>query len=106
MAKKMKDKFIKERLETHLNFLDPIKRSKVKTFESADKKVMVNTSDKKLKKQGNQAFPLLVQAQSLHEKINMKLLMSFPLTAVLLSIRTSDGMLLKTDKAKGMRYLL
>ena len=35
----------------------------------------------------------------------MKLLMSFPLTPVPLSIRTSAGMLLKTDKAKGMCYL-
>ena len=36
----------------------------------------------------------------------MKLLMSFPLTPVQLSIATSDRMLLKTDKAKGMHYLL
>ena len=36
----------------------------------------------------------------------MKILMSFPLTPEPLSIRTSNGMLLKTDKAKGMRYLL
>ena len=32
--------------------------------------------------------------------------MSVPLTPVPLSIGTSDGMLLKTDKAKGIRYLL
>ena len=32
--------------------------------------------------------------------------MSFPLTPVPLSIATSDRMLLKTDKAKGMHYLL
>ena len=36
----------------------------------------------------------------------MKFLISFPLTPVPLSIGTSNGMLLKTDKAKGMRYLL
>ena len=57
MAKKMKDKFIKECLETHLNFLDPIKRSKVKTFESADKKFMVNTSDKKLSIKSRETKP-------------------------------------------------
>ena len=55
---------------------------------------------------GNLAFDLLVQAQSLDEKINMKLLISFPLTPEPLRIGTSDGILLKTDNAKGMGYLL
>ena len=105
-GKEMKDKFIRERLATRINSFDPIKRSKLKTF--ANKKVMVKTLDKRLieyKQQGNLAFQLLVQAQSLDEKINLKLLMSFPLNPVLLSIGTSDGMLLKTDNAKGMRSL-
>ena len=44
----------------------------------------------------------MVQAQSLEEKVNMKLLISFPLIPVSLS----DRMLLKTDQAKGMHYLL
>ena len=108
-GKEVKDKFIRERLATRINSFDPIKRSKLKTFESANKKVMVKTLDKRLieyKQQGNLAFQLLVQAQSLDEKINLKLLMPFPLTPVLLSIGTSDGMLLKTDNVKGMRYLL
>ena len=108
-GKEMKDKFIRERLATRINFFDPIKRSKLKIFESANKKVMVKTSDKRLienKQQGNLAFQLLVQAQSLDEKVNMKLFMSFPLTPVPLSIGTRDGMLLKTGKAKGMLYLL
>ena len=100
----MKDKFIRERLATRINFFDPIKRSKLKTFESVNKKVMVKTSDTRLieyKQQGNLAFQL-----SLDEKVNMKLLMSFPLTPVPLSIGTRDGMLLKRGKAKGMLYLL
>ena len=104
-GKEMKDKFIRGFLVTCINFFDPIKRSNLKTFESANKKVMVKTSDKRLienKQQGNLAFQLLVQAQSLDEKVNMKLFMSFPLTPVPLSIGTSNGMLLKTDKAKGM----
>ena len=93
----MKDKFIRERLETRINFFDLIKRPRLKTFESANKKVMVKTSGKRLieyKQQGNLAFQLLVQAQSLDEKVNMKLLVSFPLTPVSLSIGTSEGMLL------------
>ena len=105
----MKDNIIIERLETHINFLDSIKRSKLKTFESANKKVMVKTSDKRLieyKQQGNLAFQPLAQAEYLDEKVNMKLLMSFPITPVPLSIGTSNAMLLKTDRAKGMHYLL
>ena len=58
------------------------------------------------RQQGNLAFQILVQAQSLDEKENMKLLMSFPLTPVPLGIRTSCGMLFQRDKAKVMRYLL
>ena len=105
----MKDNIIIERLETHINFLDSIKRSKLKTFESANKKVMVKTSDKRLieyQQQGNLAFQFLAQAEYLDKKINMKLLMSFPITPVPLSIGTSNAMLLKTDTAKGMHYLL
>ena len=36
----------------------------------------------------------------------MKLLMSSSLTPVRLYIGASDGMLLKTNKAKGIRYIL
>ena len=106
-SKEMKDKFIKKHLETGINFLEPIKKSKLKTFESVNKKVIVKKYDERLieyKQQGNLAFQ--VQAQSLEEKVNMKLLMSFPLTPVLTGTGTSDRMFLKTDKAKRMRYLL
>ena len=86
-GKEMKDKFIKERLKI-----------KVKNIWKCRQKVMVKTSDKRLikyKQQGNLAFQFLIQTQCLGEKENMKLLMSFPLTPVPLSIGTSDGMLLK-----------
>ena len=55
----MKDKFIRELLATCINFFDAIKRSILKTFESANKKVMVKTSDKRsieYKQQENLAF--------------------------------------------------
>lgn len=48
----------------------------------------------------------MLQAHTLDETANMKLLMAFPLTPVSLIIGTSDGILLKVDKAKRMRYLL
>ena len=100
----MKDKFIKKRLETRINFFDPIKRSKLKTSESVNKKVMVKRLDKRLteyKQQRNLNFQLLVQAHSLEQKVSMKLLMSFPLTPMPLSVEASNRMLLKTDKQKG-----
>ena len=73
-GKEMKDKFIRELLETCINFFDPIKRSMLKTFESANKKVMVKTSDKRsseYKQQENLTFQLLVQAQILEERVNI-----------------------------------
>ena len=69
---------------------------------------MGKTSEKRLieyKQQENLAFKLWVQAHSLDGKVNMKLLMLFPLPPVPLSIGTSNSMILKTDKAKGMCYL-
>ena len=47
-GKEMKDKFIKESLETRIKFFDPTKISKLKIFESANKKVMFKTSEKGL----------------------------------------------------------
>ena len=41
-------KFIKEGLELPTNLFNPIKRSKLKLFESANKKVIVKASDKRL----------------------------------------------------------
>ena len=70
----MKVKFIRERLETRINFFDPIKISKLKTSESANKKVMVKTS--------------------------------FPRTPLPLGTGTRNGMLLKTNKAKGCAVYL
>ena len=58
-GKEMKDKFIRERLATRIIFFDRIKRSMLKTIESANKKVMIKTSDERLieyKQQGNLAW--------------------------------------------------
>ena len=46
---------------------------------------------------------MLSQEQS--EKIDVRELMKYLLMPVLLSISTSDGHLLKTDKSKGFTYL-
>ena len=42
------------------------------------------------KQQGNIAFQLLVQAQSLDEKVDMSLLMAYPLSPVALIFGTSE----------------
>ena len=90
-GKEMKDKFIKERFETRITFFDSITISKLKIFESANKRLWSRHQIKDIlnyKQQENIAFQLLVQGQCLDEKVNMKLLMSFSLTPVLLSIGT------------------
>lgn len=73
-----------------------------------NKTSIVKTSNNKTieyKQQGNVAFQLLVQAQQLNEKVDLFDLMRYPLTPVPYSISTSDGVLLKSDKAKGLNYL-
>ena len=46
-----------------------------------------------------------MQAQLVNEKVDLSELVSYPLTPVPCSLGTSDGMLLTTEKAKGMNFL-
>ena len=80
----------------------------LKTIVHQNKTAKVLTSKNKLieyKQQGNIAFKLLVQSQSLEEKISMKELMTYPLTPIPYSIGTAYNMLLKTEKSKGLHFL-
>ena len=49
---------------------------------------------------------LLVQSQRPDIQIGLGDLMQYPLTPVSFSIGTADGCLAKTDKSKGMKYLI
>ena len=107
-GEKAKEEFIKERLFKKEDFFEPLKRKNLKTFADKNKIAKVRTTRNKIieyKQQGNIAFRLLVQSQCQEEKISMTELMTCPLTPILYSIGTADGLLLKTDKAKGFHYI-
>ena len=104
-----KEKFIQERLEKGENFFEPIKRMNLKTMEDMGKNVKVKTANNKIveyRQQGNVAMQLLVRSQSPELQINLADLLKFPLTPVPFSIGTADGCFAKTDKSKGLKYLL
>ena len=107
-GKDAKDIFIKDRLEKNINFFDPVKRLNLKTLGDMEKKSTVTTTKNKVflyKQQGNIAFQLFVKSQSLGLQLDIKELMTFPLTPVPYSIGTADGFLAKTDKSKCFSYL-
>ena len=104
-----KQEFIKERLEKNVGFSDPIKNLKLKTMTDTKKTIKVKTSQRKIieyKQQGDIAFHLMVKAQSSGNKLDMREIMKYPLTPVPYSLGTSDGFFAKTDKSKGVHYLL
>ncbi len=89
-------------------FFEPISRLRLKRFYDMHKTAKVKTKANKVieyKQQGNIAFRLLVQSQMQGVQLDMKELMTYPLTPVPYSIGTSDGYLAKTDKSKGFTYL-
>ena len=103
-----KQAFISERLQKNERFFDPIKKQKLKTFADVGKALVVKTScnrEIQYKQHANVAFQLLLFSQEQPEKIDMRVLMKYPLMPVPSSIGTPDGFLLKTDKSKGYAYL-
>lgn len=73
------------------------------------KTIKVKTSQRKIieyKQQGDIAFQLMVKAQSSGNKLDLREIMKYPLTPVPYSLGTSDGFFAKTDKSKGVHYLL
>lgn len=73
------------------------------------KRVKLKTSERKVieyKQQGDIAFQLMVKAQSSGSQLNLREIMKYSLTPVPYSIGTSDNFFAKTDKSKGLHYLL
>ena len=73
------------------------------------KRDTIQTSHQKAieyKKQGDIAFSLMVKAQSSGKQLNLREIMNYVLTPVPYSIGTSDNFFTKTDRAKGLHYLL
>ena len=109
VGKNMKREFVSTRLQLNEHFFDPIKRAKLKTMASGSKKTKVTTKENKvveLKQQGNVAFQLLLKLQKTCHTIDLHEIMKYQLTPVPACLGTSDGYLGKTNKAKGMHYLL
>lgn len=109
VGKEQKEKFISERLEKKAGFFDPIRNLKLKTMAVTNKTVKLKTSERKLveyKQQGDIAFQLMVKAQLSGGQLNLREIMKFSLTPVPYSLGTSDNFFAKTDKSKGLHYLL
>ena len=105
---KGKEDFIKERLENNKPFFDPVKRIHLKTFSAMNKSAKLKTSRNKgieYKQQGNIALQLLVKSQNQQSPLDLKELMTYPLTPVPYCIGTSHGFLAKTDKSNGFHFL-
>ena len=81
----------------------------LKTMVDMGKNVKVKTANNKIveyRQQGNVAMQLLVRSQTPELKIDLADLMKYPLTPVPFSTGTADGCFAKTDKSKGLKYLL
>ena len=105
---KAKEDFIKERLENNKPFFDPVKRIHLKTFSDMNKSAKLKASRNKVieyKQQGNTALQLLVKSQNQQSPLDLKELMTYPLTLVPYCTGTSGGFLAKTDKSKGFHFL-
>ena len=107
-GKEAKDDFILRRLKNDKDFFQPVKRLNLKTLADMNKTLKVTTSQQKLlqyKQQGNIAFQLFIKSQSQGLQLDLKELMTYPLTPVPYSTATADGFLTKTDKSKSMHHL-
>ena len=98
-----KDNFITNLLEAKVNFFEPIKRLNLKTMSAMHTSVRVTTSKNKTieyKQQGNVPF------QQTADKMDLRKLLTYLLVPVPYIIGLPDNFLAKTDKAKGLHYLI
>ena len=97
------NEFVSSRLETGTNFFQPISRLGLKSFSDLNKKTKLSHVNNKLlqyKEQSNQAFQLLIKSQNEGLQLDLRELMSFPLTAIPFSIGLPGHFMVKTDKCK------
>ena len=96
-GKQARDKFIASRLQTRQDFFEPVKRLNLKTLEDTNKVVKMKASKSqaiRYKEQGTIAFKLLVKTQTEDIHLNMRELMSYPLTTLPFSIGTGKFQIL------------
>lgn len=102
------DEFIQTRLQAGVDFFKPVKRLHLKTMSDMNRVAKVTTSKNRVmqfKQQGNVAFHLLVKSQNQGLQLDLKELMTYPLSPVPYSLATADGCLAKTNKAKGFNFI-
>ena len=81
----------------------------LKTMEAMGKNVKVKMANNKIveyRQQGNVAMQVLVRSQTPELQIDLADLLKYLLTPVPFSNGTADGCFAKTDKSKGLKYLL
>ena len=94
--------------QTKKNFFSPVKKMKLRTFHSGNKTVKLKTAQNKIityKQHSSVALQLLVKSQS-HGHIDVDELLKYPLSPVPYSLGTADGFMAKTDKSKGLQFLV
>ena len=93
-----RDEFITSRLQTGQDFFAPVKRLNLQTLEDTSIVTKMKAAKSQViryKEQATIAFKLLVKTQSEGLQLNMKELMSYPLTKVPFSIGTGKSTLTK-----------
>ena len=108
LGKQAKEAFITEQLDMKERFFDPVKKMKLKTFQSSTKTVKLKTAQNKIityKQHSSVALQLLVKSHA-HGRVNVEELMQYPLSPIPYSLGTADGYMAKTDKSKGMQFLV
>ena len=95
--------FVSSHLETGTNFFQAISRLGLKSFADLNKKMKISINNNKViqyKEQSNRAFHLLIQSQNEGLQLDLRELMSFPLTIIPYSIGLPGHFMVKTDKSK------
>ena len=107
-GRQAKEAFIADRLEKNQHFFEPVKKIKLKTFQSTVKTVKLKTAQNKIityRQHSSVAIQLLVKSQP-NKTVNIEELIKYPLSPVPYSLGTADGYMAKTDKSKGFQYLI
>ena len=90
------------------DFFEPVKRLNLKILGDMIKNVRITTTANQVvqyKQQGNVAFQFFIKSQSPGIKLDVKELLTYPLTPVPHSIGTADGFLVHTDRSKSFYHV-
>ena len=102
--------FVDQRLTQRKDFFKPIKRLKLKTMAGVSKVLKIRSArqnkEVEYRQHSNVALQLLFHAQNTKNSVPLEEALKYPLTSVPPSLGNADGTFAKTDKAKGMNYIL